>query len=171
MDNFSIFPKTLPGIKTPKKDELIILVSPLGLKSQGDLLEKKINELENVIGIVEKLDAHYSFFMLKNCFSLPKLLYFLRTSTCFNHPALLKKYDKIVRNGLSKVCNVNFDDISSTQLALHAEMGDLGVLSASILALPAFFPQLLVRVTFSPRFSQKHSKMFPLQKRLRNGWV
>ena len=58
------------------------------------------------------------FLMLKNCFSLPKLLYFLRTSTCFNHPALLEKYDKTVRDGLSKVCNVNFDDISSTQLAL-----------------------------------------------------
>ena len=74
--------------------------------------------------------------MLKNCFSLPKLLYFLRTSTCFNHPALLGKYDKTVRDGLSKVCN--FGDISSTQLALPAEMGGFGVSSASLLALPAF---------------------------------
>ena len=132
------FQKLCPGIKTPKKDEFIILGSPLGQKSQADLLEKKINELEKVNGIVEKLDAHYGFFMLKNCFSLPKLLYFLRTSTCFNHPALLEKYDKTVRDGLSKVCNVNFDDISSTQLALPAEMGGLGVSSASLLALPAF---------------------------------
>ena len=76
--------------------------------------------------------------MLKNCFSLPKLLYFLRTSTSFNHPALLEKYDKTVRDGLSKVCNVNFDDISSTQLALLAQVGGLGVSSASLLALPAF---------------------------------
>ena len=89
------------------------------------------------MGIVEKLDAHYGFFMLKYCFSLPKLLYFLRNSTCFNHPALLEKYDKTERDGLSKVCNVNFDDISSTQVALRAEMGGLGVSSASILALPA----------------------------------
>ena len=49
--------------------ELIILGSPLGPKSQGDLLEKKINELENGNGIVEKLDAHYGFFMLKNSLS------------------------------------------------------------------------------------------------------
>ena len=46
------FQKLCPGIKTPKKDELIILGSPLGLKSQADLLEKKINELEKVNGIV-----------------------------------------------------------------------------------------------------------------------
>ena len=132
------FQKLCPGIKTPKKDELIILGSPLRPKSQADLLEKKINELEKVNGTVEKLDAHYGFFMLKNCFILPKLLYFLRTSTCFNHSALLKKYDKTVRDGLFKVCNVNFDDISSTQLALPAEMGGLGVSSESLLALPAF---------------------------------
>ena len=76
--------------------------------------------------------------LLKNCLSLPKLFYFLRTSTCFNHPALLEKYDKTVRDGLSKVCNVNFDDISSTQLALPAEMCGLGVSSASLLALTAY---------------------------------
>ena len=43
-----------------------------------------------------------------------------------------------MHDGLSKKCNVNFDDISSTQLALPAEMGGLGVSSASLLALPAF---------------------------------
>ena len=75
---------------------------------------KKIIELEIVDGIVEKLDAHNGFLMLKNCYSLPKLLYFLKIPTCFNHPALLKKYGKTVPDGLSKVCNVNFDDISST---------------------------------------------------------
>ena len=76
--------------------------------------------------------------MLKNYFSLTRLLYFLRTSTFFNHPALLEKYDKTVRDGLSKVCNVNFDNISSTQLALPAEMGALGVSFASLSALPGF---------------------------------
>ena len=75
------FQNFCPGIKTPKKDEHIILGSPLGPKSLADLLEKKINELEKVHGIVEKLDAHHGIFKLKNCFSLPKLLYFLRTST------------------------------------------------------------------------------------------
>ena len=132
------FQKLCPGFKTRKKDELIILGSSLGPKSQADILEKKINELEYVNGIVEKLDKHYGFFMLKNCFSLSKLLYSLRTSTCFNHQVLLEKHDKTVRDVLSKVCNVNFDDISSTQLALPAEMGGLGESSASLLALPSF---------------------------------
>ena len=163
------FQKLCPGIKAPKKDELIILGSPLGPKSQADLLEKEINELENVNGIDEKLDAHYGFFMLKNCFSLPKLLYFLRTNTWFNHPALLEKYDKTVRDGLSKVCNVNFYDISSTRLALPAEMGGLGVSSASLLALPGFLASASEASDFLTTIHRKHSKMFHLQKRLRNG--
>ena len=65
--------------------------------------------------------------MLKNCFNLPKMLYFLRTSICFDHPALLEKYDKTVRDRVSKVCNVNSEDSSRKQLALPAEMGGLGV--------------------------------------------
>ena len=63
------FKKLWPGIKPLKKDELIILGSPLGPKLQADFLEKKINELEINNEINEKLDAHYGFFMLKNCFS------------------------------------------------------------------------------------------------------
>ena len=55
------FQKLCPGIKTPKKYELIILGSPRGPKSQADFLEKKTNELEKVNGIVEKLDEHYGF--------------------------------------------------------------------------------------------------------------
>ena len=69
-------PKVLPRIKSPKKDEPIILGLPLDPKSQADLLEKKINELEkklrmngSISGIVEKLDAHNGFLMLKTCFS------------------------------------------------------------------------------------------------------
>ena len=63
--NLASLQKLCPGIKTPKKDELIILGSPLGPKSQADFLEKKINELENVNGIVKQLDAHYGFLCRK----------------------------------------------------------------------------------------------------------
>ena len=86
--------------------------------------------------------------MLESCFSLPKLLIFLRTSTCFIHPALLEKYNKTDRDRLSKVCNVNFDGIWSTQLAPPAEMEDLGVPSASLLALPAFLASAFVASDF-----------------------
>ena len=46
----------------------------------------------------------------------------------FQSPSLLEKYDKTVPDGLFKECNVNFDDISSTQLALPAEMGVIRII-------------------------------------------
>ena len=95
-------------------------------------------QTENVKEIVETLDAQFGLFLLKCCFSLSKLLYFLRTSKCFNHPTFLGKYDKTVRGASSKVCFVNFDNISSTQLALPVEMFGHGVSTASVIILPAF---------------------------------
>ena len=55
------FLKLCPGIKTPKKDKLIVLGSPLSPKSQVDSLENKIDELEKGCGFVEKLNVHYGF--------------------------------------------------------------------------------------------------------------
>ena len=92
------------------------------------------------------------FFILKICFSLPKSLYFLRISTCNNHPILLEKYDKTVRNRLSYVCNVNFDSISSIFL------GSLGVSSASILARPAFLATVFGSGGFLTKFVSETSE-------------
>ena len=72
------------------------------------------------------------------CFSLPKLLYFLRTSPCFEEVDLLQQYDSIIRKSLSKICNVNFDESSYTQAILPVSKGGIGIASASQIALPAF---------------------------------
>ena len=60
----------------------------MGASARRDLLNKKMIELQKLSEVVTKLDAHYGFY-LKNCFSLPKLLYFLRTSPCFEEVDLL----------------------------------------------------------------------------------
>ena len=88
--------------------------------------------------VVTKLDAHYGFYLLKNCFSLPKLLYFLRTSPCFEELDLLQLYDSIIRKSLSKICNVNFNESSYTQAILPVSKGGIDIASASQIALPAF---------------------------------
>ena len=57
-------------------------------------------------------------------------------------------YDKILRDGLPKVCNVIVDNISSTQLVLPFEMGGLGVSSATLLTLPAFLASVFCASDF-----------------------
>ncbi len=132
------FAKICPGIKVTAKEDLIVLGAPLGTTSRTELMRSKIIELGRVTEIVDKLDAHYGFYLLKNCFSMPKLLYYLRTGACFTEPDLLIDYDKELRQGLTKVCNVNFTEISFTQATLPAKRGGLGIMSAQLLALPAF---------------------------------
>ena len=52
--------------------------------------------------------------------------------------ALIKIDNKVLRNSLCKVTNVNMDDNQFLQAVLPAAKGDLGVSSARLLALPAF---------------------------------
>ena len=88
--------------------------------------------------VVAKLDAHCGFFLLKNCFSLPKLLYFLRTGPCFEELDLLQQYDSIIRKSLSKICNVIFIENSYTQAYCPVSKGSIGIAWASQIALLAF---------------------------------
>ena len=95
-------------------------------------------ELQRLSEVVTKLDAHYAFYLLKNCFSLHKLWYFLRTSPCFEELDLLQQYDSIIRKSLSKISNVYFNESSYTQAILPVFKGGIGIASASQIALPAF---------------------------------
>ena len=117
---------------------LLILAHRSARNHKQTYTKRKLMNWKKLMELLKNQMRIEGFFWLKSCFSLPKLLHFPRTSTCFNHPALLEKHDKTVLNGHSKVCNVNLDNISSTQLALPGKMGGLWVSSASLLALTAF---------------------------------
>ena len=94
--------------------------------------------MQRLSEVVTKLDAHYAFYLLKNCFSLPKLLYYLRTSPCFEELDLLQQYDSIIRKSLSKISNVNFIESSFSQAIISVSKGGIGIASASQIAFPAF---------------------------------
>ena len=132
------FRKICHRIKIKTKEELLILGSPIGELCRNELLDKKIKELEKISDVIDKLDDHYGVFLLKNCFSMPKLLYFLRTSPCFLQNDFLERYDKLLRYSLCKVTNVKMVDNQFLHAVLAAAKGGLGVSSARLLALPVF---------------------------------
>ena len=82
-----------------------------------------------------------------------------------------------MRDGPSKVCNLNFDNVSSTKLALPPEMV-LGVSSATLLALPGFlasavgasdFLTTIFSGTFEDAsFTKAHDKRFSLTNEQEN---
>ena len=119
-------------------NELYDRIVPITVFAYNESLVESVFTNKTVRYFVTKLDAHYGFYLLKNCFSLPKLLYFLPTSPCFEEMDLLQQYASIIRKSLSKICNVNFDESSYTQAILPVSKGGIGIASASQIALPAF---------------------------------
>ena len=65
-----------PKIKIKTREKLFILGSPIGELCRKELLDEKIKKLAKFSDVIDKLDTHYCFYLLKKCFSLPELLYF-----------------------------------------------------------------------------------------------
>ena len=91
---------------------------------------------------LESINAHPAFFLLRNCLSLPRLLFKLRSSPCYRLHAELTHFDKTLRQAASTVCNVKFDDTGWQQSTLPVAQGGLGLSSAVNVSLPAYASSL-----------------------------
>ena len=85
-----------------------------------------------------QIDAHDAIFLLRHCFAIPKLMYFLRCTPSFLFREVLHEYDNQLRLGLENILNVKFEEKSWLQSTLPVSKGGLGIRLASDLALPAF---------------------------------
>ena len=85
------------------------------------------------------LHAHDAFCLLKNAFTLPKMLYTLRTTPCFLS-SQLQSFDDLQRSLLADIANIPLDanDSAWAQAVLPVGSGGLGIQSASQLAPSAF---------------------------------
>ena len=91
------------------------------------------------------LHAHDAFCLLRNAFTLPKMLYTLRTAPCFLS-SQLQRFDDLHRSLLADIANVSLDasDPAWAQAVLPGWSGGLGVRSASQLAPSAFLASAAV---------------------------
>lgn len=115
-----------------------LLGTPLFYQSAEKIIQEKINTMIKLVDRLKDLDSHYGFYILKNCFSIPKFLYVLRTFPCFELPHKLLQFDDIQRTSLETILNCNITPESYDQAFLPVSMGGLGLRRAMDLALPAF---------------------------------
>ena len=66
----------MPQNKNINKKRTPHFRSPIGELCQKELPDEKIREFEKISDVIDKLDTHYGFYLLKNCFSMPKLYIF-----------------------------------------------------------------------------------------------
>ena len=127
-----------PLLKVIDVGDLQLLGAPLLPSSVEPVLRKKLDELKRMAENLKLLDNHVAFFLLKNCFAIPRLQYFLRCAPCFTRPDLLGQYDAVIYDSLQAILNVSLDQRSCAIATLPVALGGLGVRTASDLALPGF---------------------------------
>ena len=86
---------------------------------------------------LQHLSTQDALFLLRNSFTIPKLLYTIRSSPNFLSPSL-QSYDKTLRSIVSDITNINLDDTAWTQASLPVKSGGLGIRSSVQLAPSAF---------------------------------
>ena len=108
-------------IRVPKDDMTLLGAPILQGRALDTALRTKVDELARAINRLKLLRAHDALALLRSSISIPKLLYLLRTSNCFNHSQLLK-FDAVLKDGLSTILNVDLDETQWIQATLRSEM-------------------------------------------------
>ncbi len=120
-----------------------LLGAPIGGSDITDaFLLTKVDELTRISERLKLLSMHDSFYLLKNCFTLPKLMYILRVAPCF-HSSILNQYDNMLRLTLQSILNTVLTDTAWDQAKLPVKLGGIGILSARDVSLPAFIASVI----------------------------
>lgn len=128
----------LAGFSFVNQDELTLLGAPvLGDTALNYCLTKKVDDLKRATKRLQLLESHDALFLLKNCLSIPKMTYILRTSVASDSHQL-DTFDKTMKEALSNVINVDLNNFQWLQATLPTRYGGLGIRSAVDLASSAF---------------------------------
>jgi hypothetical protein len=132
------FRSVVPQIAHVSTTSAMLLGAPIGgQQCIDDVLQSKLQELKRLSQRLSLLSVHDALFLLKYCFSIPKLTYTLRSAPCYCS-SLLSEYDALIRSTLQSVLNISLSDESWEQATLPVANGGLGIRRATDVALPAF---------------------------------
>ena len=104
--------------------EVTLLGSPITLKVLSSNFESHLGCIQTLILCLKALIAHDAFYLLLHCFTIPKLLYLLRTSPSWRVFGLLEKFDGLIHTSLLTVISINISQFAWAQSILPARAGD-----------------------------------------------
>ena len=91
---------------------------------------------------LESFEFKNAFFLLRNCPSMPRLLFKLISSPCYRQHSELTQLDETLRQAASTVCNVNLDDTGRKRSTHAVALGGFGLSSAVNVPSPAYASNL-----------------------------
>jgi len=113
-----LFQDQFPFFSIPDPTHWQLLGSPLHQESAPLHLKAKIKVLDSITENLELTEPHQASFILKNCLSIPKLTYLLRSAPCFKCKKELEAFDTAIRINTEKISNVTFGKESCSQASL-----------------------------------------------------
>ena len=94
-------------------------------------LVAKVSKVRQIIGQLPLLqDPHCEFVLLRNCLSLPKIMFLLRAMDTTDFSDLLEDFDTVIRGALSRILGPPLTDTQWEQAKLPTSMGGLGLRAA-----------------------------------------
>ena len=166
------FVTLFPSIREISGHEATLLGSPIGsIESINFILAKKISNLRTLGERLKLLNTHDALCLLRNAFSLPKLMYTLRTSPCFQS-TLLTTFDELQRSLLESICNIKLSDLSWKQASLPISGGGIGIRSAVMLAPSAFLASAsgCTSISLAILPERLHSQVIPFRSDALCSW-
>ena len=128
----------LPGVRVTAPKDLVILGSPIDAAAIKEHINAQTNTFLLMIDRLSQIDPHPALYLLRNCFSLPRLLYLLRSSPSYNLQDQLTVFDNVMKEGSERICNVAFDNTGWKQATLPISLGGIGLTAASDIAFSAY---------------------------------
>ena len=132
------FTELLPEVKIMDEEKLILLGAPILETSMEVVLRNKLQDLQLMVERLKLLDAHDAWFLLKHCLAIPRIMYTLRCSPCYQQRKVLEEYDHQLKIGLENILNLALEGQAWQQCVLPVKKGGLGIRLATELALPTF---------------------------------
>ena len=121
------FEKACPGIFLIDAEDQCLLGAPLGLNALDLELVKKKEDLTRLCDQTLTIPAQQAFFLMKNCFAIPKLMYLLRTSPAFKCGHKLAELTQLMRDTFERITNVTITDAAWVQTTLLVKLGGFGL--------------------------------------------
>ena len=161
-----------PGFQVTSSEKLTLLGAPLTENVDSSILEK-VSVLRVLGDRIHYFQVQDAILLLRYSLVVPKLLYLLHCSPCFQSPHL-QQFDEVLRGILSTVCNISITSCDSLwkQASLPVSCGGLGVRSVVHLTPSAFLSSVaglrdLVKQILP---SHVHSRPYPEMDATLSAW-
>ncbi|XP_065318858.1 uncharacterized protein LOC135926853 [Gordionus sp. m RMFG-2023] len=129
---------------TTELSSLTHLGSPVGgMQSINHFFTNASSSLLHFKNISKFLPRHQAFFLLKNFYYIPKILYALRSTSIFKFPDSLKSFETSVKSLAEEILNLRFNHNSWLQASLPCKLGGIGLRSPLTLSISGFIASRL----------------------------